>query len=617
MRKSSYSLLNYNALTIILIVFLGFSGLSAENMKISTVKNTYVLKPFDGPLANPHKGFTFPTYNRWCLSPKWEYGPGGSLNNTAWDVISYGSGYHRWDVLNPEKGVYDWTDLDKLLEDHEKLGLGYALRVLPYSSTKGAKNNYTVEEDYDWTPRFVYEQGCKKTYATITLDGVERTLAAPVWDDSIYLQAHKDFAVALAQKYDGDPRIEYIDIRCFGNWGEWHMAHFTGTTMPSVEIQKDMLSYYASVFHKTLLVLPSSGKEEVYEHALSLGITKRDDGLIGTPKREQTLIPAYEANLPTVAENIASYATMLTYTDVIPGGYLKWTLDRWKNVINVAHLTYYVLDQASDAGYQIYSEHKAEVDSMTKVIGYNFRITNADLTTVVDSVNSTNTLKLKVKNTGVAPCFFDVYLVAEFVDSTGTVLSQFGSTILIPKGTFKDEMTKSFEFTDSVPMGLNNIATMPGVRVALSLYESKEAYKNGKNPTVRFDNDGIQENKKLFLKSCSHEYGDWKTIKKSTETGMGVRRRICTLNCGSYEEETIMPVGLSEVFRNVNEIMSFAVRNDIYVTNVMGRIVYLYNSVGELYDKRIAKENEVHFSVQNSDVYFVVVGSHKEKVIVK
>jgi len=38
------------------------------------------------------------------------------------------------------------------------------------------------------------------------------------------------------------------------------------------------------------------------------------------------------------------------------------------------------------------------------------------------------------------------------------------------------------------------------IRIALSLYESEEAFKNGKNPTVRFDNDGLLQNGKLLLK---------------------------------------------------------------------------------------------------------------------
>ena len=53
----------------------------------------------------------------------------------------------------------------------------------------------------------------------------------------------------------------------------------------------------------------------------------------------------------------------------------------------------------------------------------------------------------------------------------------------------------------AVPAGEANLAIQPGVSVALSLYESEDAYKSGKNPTVRFDNDGLQENNKLLLKS--------------------------------------------------------------------------------------------------------------------
>ena len=462
-----------------------------------TTKITYTLKRFDGPLSNPHKGFTVPTEGLWTFVPEFEYGPYGSLNNKAWDLISYGSGYQKWNKLNPAKGVYNWTELEKLLNDLAKHNMGYALRVLPYSPSF-VKGNDTPEEEYDWTPSFVYESGAKKISATIQWNGYRATV--PVWDDPVYLQAAKDFAKALAEKYDGDPRIEYIDIRTFGEWGEWHASHLDGSEMPSDSIEMDMLDYYASVFKKTQLVLPSSGMGDVYTHALSLGITKRDDGFIGIPGRPDSLVRAYEANLPTIAENIAGYKTMLEYTDVIPGGYLKWTPQRWVDAITTAHLTYYVLDQDSDCGYNFYKDNKALADSMTKVIGYNFTVASAELTTVANAESSTSTLNISVKNTGVAPCFFDIYMVAEFVDSLGVSLAQIGETVRIPKGTFKDASSKKFSFTYKVSAGTTSIAKLPGVTVALSLYESEDDFKNGKNPTVRFDNDGILENKKLLLK---------------------------------------------------------------------------------------------------------------------
>lgn len=476
---------------------------SSVAIKADTTKITYALKPFDGPLSNPHKGFTVPTGGAWTFVPEFEYGPYGSLNNRAWDLVSYGSGYQQWNKLNPAKGVYDWTELEKLLNALAEHNMTYALRVLPYTPSF-IKSDFPPQEDYDWTPPFVYEMGAKKIQ--IDLRGTEYHAYAPVWDDSIYIWAAKEFAKALAEKYDGDPRIEYIDVRTFGEWGEWHTSHMLGSVMPADPVLKDMLDYYASVFKKTQLVLPSNGFSDVYTHALDLGITKRDDGFIGIPGRPDTLLRAYNANLPTIAENIAGYRTMLTYDDLIPGGSQKWTAERWVNAITTAHLTYYVLDQDNDCGYYFYKDNKALADSMSKVIGYNFTVTRAELLTVTAADTAagnvaTNTLSITVKNTGVAPCFFDVYLVAEFVDSTGKALAQIGETVRIPKGTFKDGALQEFSFSGAVPVGEANLATQPGVSVALSLYESEEAFKNGENPTVRFDNDGLQGNNKLLLKS--------------------------------------------------------------------------------------------------------------------
>ena len=460
-----------------------------------TTKITYALKPFNGPLSNPHKGFTVPTGGAWVFVPEFEYGPYGSLNNKAWDLISYGSGYQQWNKLNPAKGVYDWTELEKLLNALAEHNMGYALRVLPYTPSF-IKSDFPPQEEYDWTPPFVYEMGAKKIQ--IDLRGTEYHAYAPVWDDPIYLQAAKEFAKALAEKYDGDPRIEYIDVRTFGEWGEWHTSHILGSEMPADSVLIDMLDYYASLFKKTQLVLPSNGFGDVYTHALELGITKRDDGFIGIPGRPDTLLRAYNANLPTIAENIAGYKTMLTYDDLIPGGNQKWTPQRWVDAITTAHLTYYVLDQDSDCGYNFYKDNKALADSMSKVIGYNFIVAKAELVTVASTVETMSSLNITVKNTGVAPCFFDVYMVAEFVDSTGKALTQIGETVRIPKATFKDGSSQDFSFKAT---GQASVATQSGVSVALSLYESEDAYKNGKNPTVRFDNDGLQENNKLLLQS--------------------------------------------------------------------------------------------------------------------
>ncbi len=456
-----------------------------------TTKISYALKPFDGPLANPHKGFTLLTEGAWNFVPEFEYGPDV---NGAWNLISYGSGYQRWDKLNPGKGVYDWSELEDLLNVLQEHGLGYALRVFPYSPSY-ILGEGTPTSEYDWTPTWVYDEGAKKVTAVFEDNGAHAQV--PAWDDPVYLKYAKEFATALAAKYDGDPRLEYIDVRTFGEWGEWHVSHLDGSDMPSLKIQKELLDHYASVFKKTLLALPSDGYGEIYTYALSLGITKRDDGFIGIPGTADSLVRAYEAGLPTIAENIGSYEAMLSFDNK---SYMRWTPERWVHEITTAHLTYYVLEQESDCGYRIYKENKALADSMTHVIGYNFMVQQADLLTITGDKETANVLNISVKNTGIAPCFFDVYIVAEFVNSDGEVLEQLGETVKVEKKTFKDGDVRKFSFASVVPARQTNVAALPGVSVALSVYESEEAYKAGKNPTVRFDNDGLQGNNKLMLK---------------------------------------------------------------------------------------------------------------------
>ena len=135
-----------------------FGPEGGESSFPDTTKITYALKRFDGPLSNPHKGFTVPTGGAWTFVPEFEYGPYGSLNNKAWDLVSYGSGYQQWNKLNPAKGIYDWTELEKLLNALAEHNMTYALRVLPYTPSF-IKSDFPPQEDYACNPSFVYEMG--------------------------------------------------------------------------------------------------------------------------------------------------------------------------------------------------------------------------------------------------------------------------------------------------------------------------------------------------------------------------------------------------------------------------------------------------------------------------
>ncbi len=443
---------------------------------------TYETVVSGGAVANPHKGFVMTAYNPYMISSSYQYGIGGSANNKAWDVVTICSGEPRWEDLNPAPGVYDWTEIDEMLEACEKNGLTYGIRIMPYSPITGSNDNYGAEHNF--IPDWVFGPGKAQMVRIQRSDDDNVWVDYPVWDDPYYLQAHKDFVAALAAKYDGDPRVEFIDVRPFGDWGEWHTSSVVENLIPSVAVQEDMIKFYADSFSSTTLAITSDAWGEVYDYALSLGITKRDDGLIATPNREWNLIPAYEANLPVIAENYGPYSSLLKIQPQSPFDHQKWTPTRFRETIEISHMSIYALDQDSECSYVFYKENQALIDEMVNRMGYNFTVTSAK--------RSGNRLQVTICNTGLAPAYFDINLCAEIVDANGNKIASFGNPVLIESGSFHDETEKTFIFEYTGTLDDNAI-------ICLAMYDKNNQYVAGKDPTIKFDNKNTLSNNRLKL----------------------------------------------------------------------------------------------------------------------
>ena len=433
-----------------------------------------------GPVANPHKGYVINFYNPDMLySGKHPLGIDGEKNNRAWDVCTICSGVMFWEDLNPAEGVYNFDEIDRALEACEQAGRTYGIRIIPYTTSKGSDDNYGAEHDF--VPQWVYDKGAKQDLTSYKYKEGAPQIKVPNWSDPIYIQAYKDFTKALADRYNGDPRVEYVEIRAFGNMGEWHTSEFIGNEMPSSEIQKDMLSYFASVFPDTTCCALSDVRGDVYEHAIKLGIAKRNNGLVMGPNEEWDLRPAYKANVMTMGDNHNSYENMLNPKGE---GYLKWTPEHYREVIEIAHLSIYSLDMDSTTGYQIYLDQKPLIDEMCNRLGYNFTVTSA--------ASYGNKLVVKIKNTGLASCFFNIDLCAEITDADGNKISNFGSPIRIEKASFHDGEEKVFVFE-------NEGESPADATLCLAMYDCDNPLVAGKDPTVKFDNKNNLPNNRLKL----------------------------------------------------------------------------------------------------------------------
>ena len=423
-------------------------------------------QPETKAVTNPHKGWVQYAYSPWYFeSPE-----DGVKNNPTWDITSVVYTRFQWKNIETDDGVYDWSPIDEMISLCEENGKTFAFGVIPSDSGSN--------DEKGLVPQFVYDKGCKyvmaNTYSFYSDSSVQRT---PVWDDPVYIEEFYKFSEALAEKYDGNKSIEFIDIRAFGNWGEWHTYGLDGSTMPSLRIQKKCIEKWSKLFKKTTVVFNASDDiPELNEYAVSKGVTLRRDGLLGVDNSARSLLPTV-GKLPAIGEMCYGY------------GYLadrgEWSDSELNRTINDGKLTYLALGGGISDGTRMYNEHKDNVIAAANRLGYNFTVTSAKL----DTSDKTSTLTFKVKNTGTAPAFFPLTMKIAFTDKNGKVLKTTTAQYDVGSGSFASGKTRAYKFK------FKNSDVPKNAYISLGLFEDAD----DEQPNVKFCNKNTAENNFLVL----------------------------------------------------------------------------------------------------------------------
>ncbi len=165
--------------------------------------------------------------------------------------VNYGAGYIRydWADLSPEDGVYNFEPIEKALDFFAEHGLPFYFRIMCANFHSGK---------YFSTPEWVFKKGAKfSEFEGMEYDaggGKKGNLhVAPRFDDPVFLEEHKKFIKALAERFDGDPRLGGLDLGSFGNWGEWHCygLGLENPKMYSFEIRRQYADMYLENFKKS------------------------------------------------------------------------------------------------------------------------------------------------------------------------------------------------------------------------------------------------------------------------------------------------------------------------------------------------------------------------------
>jgi hypothetical protein len=364
-------------------------------------------------LVNPGKG--------WVLY--------GSVADQTPASLALGSiGYHRfaWADFEPREGEFDWSKLDAQLAAWGALGKQFAFGVMGASSH--SKTPYV-------TPKWVFDAGAKvrlidmQTLAN-PYAGVPGVKAVPEFNDPIYLAKLEAFLTALAKHCDGDPRIAFIDVRSYGNWGEGHMYPFGGHELTAAEFHRHLALHRAAFQHTPLCVSAASkAHNEEYDWAAGHGMAIRCDGICGNGDGSSVQRPGSGVwSTAGTPESFGVFEFYGSYTWMKSQGWWEGKSDKkgyghtLVDCVERGKPSYIGLSQGGAEAQQFLTAEKTVIEHLANRMGYHFILREAIVPTTWRA-GEPQTLTCTWDNDGVARIHVPAALAVVLLDATGHVIA--------------------------------------------------------------------------------------------------------------------------------------------------------------------------------------------------
>jgi hypothetical protein len=369
--------------------------------------------PASAAVINPGKGWV-------------AYGSVASQPREVLDLVSLGYTRYRWGNLEPQEGVYKWEIIDQDIAAWAAAGKDFAFGVTCASSHA---NDFWV------SPKWVFDAGAK--YDTFDLQdpklrttGTPGKKLVPVFDDPIFLQKLERFVKALAARYDGNPRVAFIDIRSYGNWGEAHMHPYRKPDIAPELFQKH-LQMHRDAFRQTRLMVPGGNQkyEALYDWAVSVGIGMRRDGICGNSNGSETL--RCDGIMPGVFELFGPYEMMkdLGWWDGRKDK--KGYGHRLDECVERGKPTYCDLSRGGKSGLDLLRSEPELITRLANRLGYHLVLVEARYPRTLIK-NQAGTLRLTWENRGVARMFVPTQVSFALLNAKGKVVEVCDATASQP-----------------------------------------------------------------------------------------------------------------------------------------------------------------------------------------
>lgn len=235
--------------------------------------------------------------------------------------------------------------------------------------------------------------------------------------------ALQSFIAALGARYDGDPRIGFIQIGLLGFWGEWHTYPYNGNGnpdwMPPLAVQEEILTVYNQAFNTTPLLVREPKNASFQNYAIGY----HDDSF------------AYSTLAPPnwhFSGRLAAYGESERWKTQPIGGEIRPELQpgMWEDPSIVPSGQDYALCLAAIhpswmLAYGAFSGNlspaaRTLAEQQSRALGYEFHVPSFihNATTISSPVH----LAITLRNTGIAPFYHQWPLELAVLNDAGAIL---------------------------------------------------------------------------------------------------------------------------------------------------------------------------------------------------
>lgn len=318
--------------------------------------------------------------------------------NGSWPIQLEFS-YMLYSDICREKGVYDWTPVETLLNDVASRGHQAVLRFrYTYVGEKCAVPDWIKKIDG-------YKETKGRSEGEVTY--------FPDWRCKELQDFHMEFYQKFAQRYDKDPRLAFVETG-FGLWAEYHIydgPFILGQTFPSKDFQAEFLSRMGEWWSDCTWSISIDAADDTYspfakqKDLLKIRFGNFDDSFMCEDHDDYN----YSSWLFFGKERYktAPFGGEFSYNSTSDQ---KHCLDSkgmygrvFENEVAKYHMTFIIANDQPQ--YQTKSRFKESSMSM----GYHFAI--------ADALVRNHTARILIRNIGVAPIYRDAFVAVNGVRS--------------------------------------------------------------------------------------------------------------------------------------------------------------------------------------------------------